>query len=329
MLRVFTLLLLILAGVGAYLYADIQKYITTPVNHAEEMISINVDRGMPFSTVAALLETKGLIREPLYWKLFARFKQQTQKIKSGEYQIRGDLSPEEILSLLVSGETIRYQLTVIEGNRFNDFWEEIQANEKVKKTIPSVPILLSKLGIEQENPEGLFLPETYSYSADTTDLELFQRSYRFMQEYLDKVWQDREADLPLNNAYEALILASIVEKETGAAHERPLIAGVFVNRLRKGMRLQTDPTIIYGMGDAFDGNLRKKDLLRDNPYNTYTRYGLPPTPICLPGREAIDAVLHPEKTDKLYFVSKGDGTHYFSKTYREHQNAVIKYQLKR
>jgi UPF0755 protein len=187
--------------------------------------------------------------------------------------------------------------------------------------------IMRQLGAEGLHPEGRFLPETYFFTRNTSDLEILRRSFAAMQELLAKEWDNREDDLPLATPDEALILASIVEKETGVADERPTIAAVFINRLRKGMRLQTDPTVIYGMGDRYKGNIRKKDLLRDTPYNTYTRKGLPPTPIALPAASSIHAVLHPAQSDALYFVASGGGRHYFSTTYEEHKQAVIKYLL--
>jgi UPF0755 protein len=187
--------------------------------------------------------------------------------------------------------------------------------------------IMSKLGYEGEDPEGRFLPETYFFTRNTSDLEILRRSYAAMKELLQEEWDDRDEDLPLKTPYEALILASIVEKETGVADERPMIASVFINRLKKGMKLQTDPTVIYGMGERYKGNIRKKDLQRDTPYNTYTRKGLPPTPIALPAASSIQAVLHPAESEALFFVASGGGRHYFSKTYEEHKQAVIKYLL--
>jgi UPF0755 protein len=187
---------------------------------------------------------------------------------------------------------------------------------------------MARLGHPGEAPEGRFFPDTYYYSAGQTDRMILANAYDKMQKMLEQQWAARDADLPFKSPYEALILASIVEKETGRADERELIAGVFVNRLRHGMRLQSDPTVIYGMGDKYDGNIRLKDLMRDTPYNTYTRRGLPPTPVAMPGRDSLHAVLHPAVTDALYFVSRGDGSHVFSATLEEHNQAVIKYQLK-
>jgi UPF0755 protein len=191
----------------------------------------------------------------------------------------------------------------------------------------SLDEIMTALGHTGQHPEGRFMPDTYLFPKNTRDVDFLQRAYASMKNYLDQAWPQRGVGLAVKTPYEALILASIVEKETGLASERKAIAGVFNRRLLKRMRLQTDPTVIYGMGEKFDGNIRRRDLLRDNPYNTYRRFGLPPTPIALPGREAIDAVLHPQEDDTLYFVSKGDGSHHFSKTLKEHNQAVIKYQL--
>jgi UPF0755 protein len=209
--------------------------------------------------------------------------------------------------------------------------EKLANNDAVKQTITSLSDreIMQLLGSTYNAPEGLFFPDTFYFNRHTTDIALLKISYDAMQAKLDKAWQNREENLPYKNSYEALIMASIVEKETGKASERPMIAGVFINRMRFGMRLQTDPTVIYGMGLQFNGNIRKKDLLTDTPYNTYTRSGLPPTPIAMPGIAAIEAALHPAKTKALYFVGKGDGSHAFSNDLNEHNRAVVRYQLKK
>jgi UPF0755 protein len=226
---------------------------------------------------------------------------------------------------------ISYSFTLVEGWTFQQVLEAVREQEALQGTFENLTAeaIMERLGHPGEHPEGRFLADTYHFPRGTTDLALLQRAYGAMQEFLQQEWDRRAADLPFKTPYEALILASIVEKETAVAEERPQIAGVFIRRLRKGMKLQTDPTVIYGMGERFDGNIRRRDLSENTPYNTYVHRGLTPTPISMPGRDAIRAVLHPADGKSLYFVAKGDGSHYFSATLQEHNKAVRKYQLKR
>jgi UPF0755 protein len=219
----------------------------------------------------------------------------------------------------------------VEGWTFRQLLSALRRHEAVRDTLDGLSdeAIMARLGYPGKHPEGRFLPETYQFPRGTSDLEFLRRAYDGMQRALAAAWQGRAEDLPLDSPHEALVLASIVEKETGLASERARIAGVFVRRLRRGMRLQTDPTVIYGLGEAFDGNLRRRDLAADTPYNTYTRAGLPPTPICLPGKAAIEAVMHPAHGTSLYFVARGDGSHQFSDTLEAHNRAVQKYQLNR
>jgi UPF0755 protein len=253
-----------------------------------------------------------------------------RNLKAGEYRFKQGISQRELLQQVVTGRVVEYPLALIEGWTFDQFLQAINSAPKVRQTLNGLSHeqIMERLSRPDLHPEGQFYPDTYYYVAGTTDLQLLQRAFARMQTRVQNEWSARSSDLPLKNSYEALILASIVEKETGRASERPLIAGVFINRLRRGMRLQSDPTVIYGMGQSFDGNLRRRDLLRDSPYSTYTRGGLPPTPIAMPGGDALHAVLHPAPTKALYFVSKNDGSHEFSETLREHNEAVIKYQLR-
>ena len=242
------------------------------------------------------------------------------------------LTPAALLDLLVSGKVIEYSLTLVEGWTFAQVLEATRSHPVLVQSLApdaGPGDVMTALGHPGEHPEGRYFPDTYQFPRGTTDLQVLARSYDRMAEVLAREWDARAEGLPITDPYEALTLASIVEKETGRAEERPAIAGVFVRRLEKGMLLQTDPTVIYGLGDAFDGNLRRRDLERDTPYNTYTRAGLTPTPICMPGRDAIHAVLHPADGDALYFVATGDGGHHFSATLSEHNRAVRRYQLNR
>ncbi len=327
MLKVFSILILA-AVIAASIFAhSIQRYVNQPVGESNGYVEIVVDSGASFTQVTEKLVDIGFISKPLYFKLLAMYEEKTQKIKSGEYLLSSAYSPSQILDILVDGDTIQYKLTVVEGKRFQDFLQQLQEHPKIVRKIEDISEIKSNLKIEQESLEGLFLPETYTFSAGTSDLEIIKQSYYLLREFLDQEWPKRSETSLVSSPYEALIMASIVEKETSAEEERPKIAGVFISRLKKNMPLQTDPTVIYGLGDDFDGNLTRKHLVTDNPYNTYTRRGLPPSPISLVGKAAILAVLHPEITGDLYFVSKKDGTHYFSKTYDEHLKAVRKYQL--
>jgi UPF0755 protein len=253
---------------------------------------------------------------------------QSGGLKAGEYLLSPGLTPRALLSLLSSGQVILHSITFIEGSRFSDVLKLLDAHEAVihKASTLSPDDLMRMLGAPGVHPEGQFFPDTYRFPRGTTDFELLTMAHRRMTQELDKAWASRAADLPLATKYEALILASVVEKETALESERPQIAGVFIERLKRGMRLQTDPSVIYGI-EGYDGNIRRADLLRDTPYNTYTRSGLPPTPIALPGLESLNAAVHPQLTGALFFVAtgKGDGSHYFSKTLAEHDAAVKRY----
>lgn len=329
MIKFLTIVFLIFV-VGAGIFAHkVHRYVHLPAGDSSNEIEVLIESGASFDNVAGKLHQAELITQPFFFKLLAMYEEKTQHIKSGEYRFTFKQTPAEILDALVSGKTVQYGLTVIEGKTFNEFWELVQQHPKLRHTIQGIEDIKSSLSITQDNLEGLFLPETYKFTAGTKDVDILRQSYNLLREYLDKEWPQRSADSFVNSPYEALILASIVEKESSVAEERPRIAGVFISRLKLRMRLQTDPTVIYGLGNKFDGNITRKHLETDTPYNTYTRAGLPPTPIALSSTAAIKAVLHPEITGELYFVSKGDGTHYFSKTYEEHERAVRKYQLRR
>jgi UPF0755 protein len=289
-----------------------------------------VEPGTSMYGFAHELHDKGLLPETYSLILLAYVRGDARNLKAGEYNFEQGITPRQLLDQVVAGRVIEYPLALIEGWTFDQFLEAIRNARKVTRTLDGLSHaeIMARLGQPELHPEGQFYPDTYNYSAGTTDLSLLHRAFERMQSRLQREWIARVSDLPLQTPYEALILASIVEKETGHADERELIAGVFINRLRAGMRLQSDPTVIYGMGSSFDGNLRRRDLKRDTPYSTYTRPGLPPTPIAMPGGGALYATMHPAPTKALYFVSRGDGSHHFSETLQEHNNAVIKYQLR-
>jgi peptidoglycan lytic transglycosylase G len=288
-----------------------------------------VKPGTSLRGLARQLNDQHIILEPYTFTWMGYLTGRSRHLKAGEYRFESGINAGELLDRIVAGRVIEYPLIFVEGWNYRQMMRAVQSAPKLAQTLPSPDAreLMMRLGHPEMHPEGRFFPDTYHYSLGHTDLQVLARAFEKMQTLLKTEWDNRVADLPLRNIDEALVLASIVEKETGRSDERAAIAGVFVNRLRKGMKLQSDPTVIYGIGPTFDGNIRLRDLRQDTPYNTYTRTGLPPTPIAMPGRESIVAVLHPADTQALYFVSRGDGSHVFSKTLQEHTAAVIKYQL--
>lgn len=329
--RLFRLLgVIILVGSFStgWLWMSYQGFLETPLALNDEAQTFVVAPGSSLHAVAGKLEESGLIRDARMFRWMARLRGAAQRIQAGEYQLAPGMTPPQLLQQMVEGRVRQYAITLVEGRNFREMMQQINANPYLEHTLKGLPDeqIMARLGYPGEHPEGRFLPETYHFPRGLSDVEFLRRAYRAMRERLAYEWKNREQGLPYKRPYEALILASIVEKETGVPHERPTIAGVFIRRLQKGMRLQTDPTVIYGMGEAFDGNLRRRDLLRDTPYNSYTRAGLPPTPIAMPGADAIHAAMHPDKGDSLYFVAKGDGSHHFSATLEEHNRAVIRYQ---
>ncbi|VAW52913.1 FIG004453: protein YceG like [hydrothermal vent metagenome] len=294
--------------------------------------SIIFSKGSTIKILANKLIEKKLLDNKNHFFIWGKLNRQETRLQAGEYSLTAGLSLAELLNNMVAGKVIQHNITLIEGYTFRQILQTIQQNSIIDKQLEnfSDAEIMTALGHEGEHPEGRFYPDTYYISHGITDADLLKRSYDEMAKILEQEWQQREEGLPLKSAYEALILASIVEKESAIAEERPLIAGLFINRLRKKMRLQTDPTVIYGI-ENYDGNIRFRDLRKDTPYNTYTRRGLPPTPIALPGREAIHATLHPDKTNYLYFVaySDGSGRHVFSTNLKDHEKAVDKYQRKK
>lgn len=279
--------------------------------------------------LARELEARGVLHEARSFVLLASLLGRGRSLKAGEYRFAEGISAGQLLDQVVAGRVIEYSLRLVEGWTFRQSLQTFAQAPKITQLLAGLPPdqVMARLGYPGQHPEGRFFPDTYKYTANQTDLAILARAYERMQNTLQREWEARSANLPFKIPYEALILASIVEKETGQPDERPMIAAVFINRLRRNMRLQTDPTVIYGLGEKFDGNLRLKDLRSDTAYNTYTRTGLPPTPIALPGAAAIRAVMHPAETRALYFVSRGDGSHVFSETLAQHNDAVVKYQL--
>lgn len=310
------------------IFGGVATYVLRPLPAPGLPVEFTLNQGSSLTTVARQLEEQGLLENPRLFVLFARLMGRAEKIKAGVYQLDHAVSRLELLDIITRGDASKSQLTVIEGWNFRQLRGALNASRNLKHdTLAwSDSEILQRIGATEAHPEGLFFPDTYYVAAGSSDIELLKLAYRMMRQHLNTAWLSRDADLPLETPYQALVLASLVEKETGTPADRSMIAGVFTNRLRLRMMLQTDPAVIYGLGDKFDGNLRRRDLLRDTPYNTYTRNGLPPTPISLPGRDALNAVLHPAKTDALYFVARGDGSSKFSNNLDAHNRAVNQYQ---
>ena len=315
-----------LATIGAFL---VNYWINVPLALNDDRI-ITVRKGDTLSKIAYELEASSVIHSARLLIVYAQLSDKT-RLEIGDYLLTKKSSRQQLLNLLQSGDVIRYDITLVEGKTFNDFLKKIRNEPKFTHVLMgnSHAELIEELSVDIGHLEGWFFPDTYQFSSGVTDKELLLQSHQRMQDVLQEEWNNRAENLPYKNAYEALIMASIIEKETGVAYERPEIAGVFVRRLQKGMRLQTDPTIIYGLGDEYTGNIRRKHLKQPTPYNTYLINGLPPTPIAMPGRAAIHAALHPKSGSSLYFVAKGDGSHHFSATLAEHNSAVNKYQIRK
>lgn len=300
-----------------------------PVGVAARDYTLDVREGSNLGELTARLAADGILARPAVLRWYARWRQLDQRIQAGEYLLDPDLSPRGILDMLVAGDVRLYSLTVVEGWTVRELLSALRATPQLQHTLETDdPALLpAALGLDIDFAEGWFFPDTYRFPRGTSDADLLRQAHKLMQRKLADAWAARATDLPLNHAYEALILASIVERETALDAERPRVSGVFVRRLQKGMRLQTDPTVIYGLGTSFDGNLTRGNLRRDTPYNTYTRSGLPPTPIALPGEASLRAAVNPDKDDALYFVATGlpDGSHTFSVTLEDHNAAVALY----
>lgn len=322
-------LLLLAAIIALVVWSEYQRFLHQPVNLVEEDTIFTIHPGDNISKVSQRLYDSGLSPVPsVYLDIYARLQGTAQQIKAGEYRVESDATLPALLDLFISGKVVQYSLTIVEGMTAKQLFEKILAHPKLTKTLNELnnETIREALSIENELVEGWFLPETYHFPNGTTDVQFLRRAYQNMQNQLDNAWQQMTEDLPYDSAYEVLIMASIIEKESAIPEERPEIAGVFVRRLEKGMRLQTDPTVIYGMGESYDGNIRKKDLQTDTPYNSYTRFGLPPTPICLPSKESIEAAMNPAEGNSLYFVAGAEnGGHIFSDNLQDHNRAVRQY----
>ncbi len=329
--KIVSVLILCLSfGIGALWY-QYDVYLATTLPIKKDSMLYEIKPGDNLTRVVRNLQKLGIVKHPRYLLWYAHLTADANDIHVGEYELTAELTQRQMMDVFLSGKVKHYNFTIIEGWTFKQMINQLANQPHLTKRISSKTTdqqIMQKLGFPDQHPEGRFLPDTYRYVRGMSDIDVLQRAYNAMQDYLAKAWASRDFPVAVKSPYEALILASIVEKETGLVTERKAIAGVFSRRLYRKMRLQTDPTVIYGMGINYHGNIRRKDLTRDTPYNTYTRYGLPPTPIAMPSREAIDAALHPDDSENIYFVAKGDGSHYFSSTLQEHNAAVIKYQLK-
>jgi UPF0755 protein len=288
----------------------------------------SIKKGSSLRSAAGQMAAAGVLQRPELFVLMGRLMGKATSLKAGFYELDKPVAPLDLLRKITQGDYTLVSITLVEGWTFRQVRKALAGDPGIQQEIRELSDtdVAQRLGIEHPSPEGWFFPDTYNFSHGTSDLKILRRAHELMKSHLAAQWERRAQNLPLASPYEALILASIIEKETGKPDERPLIAAVFVNRLRLGMRLQTDPTVIYGLGEAFDGNLRRADLLADSAWNTYTRQGLPPTPIAMPGLASLGAALAPAASEALYFVAKGDGSHQFSRSLGEHERAVTKYQ---
>lgn len=324
-------LVLAVAMVGAGLSAYAWHWSQKSVDMDAERIQYTVVPGSGLRGIVHAMQQAGIDIHPDAFVGLARLTGLDKQIKAGAYEAQRGDSPQRLLERMARGEMVQSRLTLVEGWTYQRIRQALRESPNIQQTLQGVSDkeLLKRLGSEHTHPEGLFLPDTYVFVPGTSDFDVLRQAYQAQQQLLQKAWEERNPDLPLKTPYEALILASIIEKETGMTDERARVSGVFVNRLKRGMLLQTDPTVIYGMGDRYQGRIRKRDLQTDTPWNTYTRAGLPPTPIASPGRASLHAALHPEEHAYYYFVARGDGSSAFSTNLREHNRAVAKYILGR
>ena len=328
------ILLLILGGVGFWGYQKLTEFVHTPVNVTQDQL-LTIERGTTGSKLAALLEQEKILEHADLLPWLLKLQPQLNKVKAGTYSLTGVKTLQDLLDMINSGKEAQFSVKFIEGKTFKEWRKNLENAPHLKQTLQGktdkeimalldIPAV-AKAVYEWNNMDGWLYPDTYNYTPNSTDLELLKRSATRLQKALDKAWSERDENLPLADPYQMLILASIVEKETGIAAERPQVASVFINRLKANMKLQTDPTVIYGMGESYTGNIRKKDLETITPYNTYMIEGLPPTPIAMVSESALQAVAHPAKTDFYYFVADGSGGHKFTRNLNEHNKAVQEY----
>ena len=328
------ILLLILSGVGFWGYQKLTEFVHTPVNVTQDQL-LTIERGTTGSKLAALLEQEKILEHADLLPWLLKLQPQLNKVKAGTYSLTGVKTLQDLLDMINSGKEAQFSVKFIEGKTFKEWRKNLENAPHLKQTLQGksdkeimalldIPAV-AKAVYEWNNMDGWLYPDTYNYTPNSTDLELLKRSTTRLQKALDKAWSERDENLPLADPYQMLILASIVEKETGVAAERPQVASVFINRLKANMKLQTDPTVIYGMGESYTGNIRKKDLETITPYNTYMIEGLPPTPIAMVSESALQAVAHPAKTNFYYFVADGSGGHKFTRNLNEHNKAVQEY----
>ena len=327
-MRSFLKFLLFLSISIAAVVAAAVWWANAPIELRDASVEFRISSGSSLRSAASQMREAGVAINPDLLALLARWRGVATTIKAGSYAVNRGITPEQLLAKLARGDVTQGESTLVDGWTFAQWRARLDQHPDLKHETRDLAEaeIAARLGIEGGRIDGWLFPDTYLFDKQSSDLELFARAHRAMRKKLDGAWSERDQGLPYRNPYEALIMASIIEKETGRADDRVLVAAVFVNRLRKGMLLQTDPTVIYGLGEKFDGNLRKRDLQADTPYNTYTRSGLPPSPIAMPGTAAIQAALHPADSDALYFVARGDGSSQLSKTLDEHNKAVSKYQ---
>jgi UPF0755 protein len=329
MLRRLKVLALLLVTAGVAAAAWVFTFASMSLEPPRPGYEFTVKSGASLRSLSRRLADEALLPEAHTFWILGRLLGKDTSIQAGTYRMDRAMTPVELLDKMNRGEVVAVEIAFVEGITLRHWMAQMKQHPKLRQTLDGKPAdeLRAAAGLPEGSAEGWLFPDTYRFAPGSADVEIVKRAHAAMKKRLNDAWEARDPDLPLKTPYEALILASIVEKETGAASERPLVASVFANRIRKGMRLQTDPTVIYGMGLAFDGNIRKKDLTADTPWNTYTRDGLPPTPIAMPGNASLQAATRPAASEFLYFVGKGDGTHQFSRTLEEHNRAVARYQL--
>lgn len=329
MRRLIGVCIVLVSFTAGWFWMAYENAIRAPLGNTEAVF-FEIRKGDSLQRVIGRLTTQGVLQEPLWFKVLAYRRKVAAKLKAGEYEIPSGLTSRQLLDRMVAGKVRRYSLTILEGWSFKQMHAAIAGHPAIEQTLAGSEskAILAKISTDYMHPEGLFFPDTYYFNKGITDLAFLRRAFDKMQQILKREWPARAQGLPLDSPYAALILASIVEKETGNNGERGIIAGVFTRRLKTNMRLQTDPTVIYGMGDRYRGNIRLRDLRADTPYNTYLRAGLPPTPIAMPGLDSIRAALHPADGNSLYFVARGDGSHVFSSSLKEHNKAVNVFQKK-